>query len=207
MAWIQSNSRNSQPASGQSSSASTQPTQGVVIGLNPKPTATSTHRLKPATKKLTMQQFLYILILQGIGAMIIAGGINFAVGYVLYPLPTPPSPHSSSMAPLAPHRLRLYDAHQSLITWFTCMLLINRDLTRGAIAPTPSNCLYDPSTALDGVPHHRFSRWLYFLDHYNAVRGSCQELQQWSEHRADKDSKRPPSEELEYTIPTVAYIP
>ena len=45
-------------------------------------------RLQRPTEKMTGYQFFYIFVLDGIGAMVLSGGINFAIAYgVSYPFP------------------------------------------------------------------------------------------------------------------------
>ncbi|KAJ4423198.1 hypothetical protein N0V82_002192 [Gnomoniopsis sp. IMI 355080] len=87
----------------------------------------------PSTK-LTLHQFLYIFGSHGIGAMIISGGINFAIAYAMYTTTDDP--------------VRLFELPntlvgdaavtvimQTIMTWLIEMLVVNRDLRKGNIQP------------------------------------------------------------------------
>ncbi len=50
----------------------------------PDPDAISLAGLQRPTNKMTFHQFFYIFIIDGIGAMILSGSINFAIAYGTY---------------------------------------------------------------------------------------------------------------------------
>ncbi|KAK0629032.1 hypothetical protein B0T17DRAFT_174431 [Bombardia bombarda] len=114
--------------------------------------------LRPPTTKMTGHQFFYIFIIDGIGAMILSGGINFAIAYAMY-----------TSASTLTHPINLFqlpntlagDAAvtiivQSIITWLIELLLVNRDLASGGVAPVG---FIDPPP-----PNYRLLRWFLFLD-------------------------------------------
>ncbi|KAK4151925.1 hypothetical protein C8A00DRAFT_35397 [Chaetomidium leptoderma] len=133
-------------------------------------------RVQQPTTKLNTRQIFYLAVIQGLSAMILAGGINFAVGYPIYATPRPPPgpPPQGSIPPFlfGPPVSLLVDAAvttilQSLITWFCLLFFVNRALVAGDIAP------HVPGWLLQGrEPGNGFVRWFMFLDHYNAQRGS-----------------------------------
>ncbi|KAH8904471.1 hypothetical protein BR93DRAFT_149187 [Coniochaeta sp. PMI_546] len=92
---------------------------------------------KTPTKSLSGHQIFYIFVLDGIGAAILSGGINFAIAYAMY-----------TTQDTAAHPIRLFqlpntlagDAGvtiivQSLITWLIECGLVNRDLRTGGVSP------------------------------------------------------------------------
>ncbi|KAI1480982.1 hypothetical protein F4774DRAFT_66642 [Daldinia eschscholtzii] len=111
---------------------------------------------KEPTEKFTAHQIFYIFILDGIGAMILSGGINFAIAYAMY---------ATQDIVTRPIRLFLFpntlagDAAvtvilQCLITWHIELFLVNRDLRKGGVHPIG----FIPE------PKSRFLRWFMFLD-------------------------------------------
>ena len=64
----------------------------VEDGNTTTPSPAETHLRRP-TDRLTAHQFFYLFILDGLGAMVLSGGINFALAYGTSPLPLflPPS--------------------------------------------------------------------------------------------------------------------
>ncbi|KAI1820690.1 hypothetical protein F4861DRAFT_49238 [Xylaria intraflava] len=113
-------------------------------------------RLRPPSDHLTLHQFFYIFILDGIGAAAIAGGINFAIAYALY--------HDKGTQG-SPIRLFQFpntlagDAAvtvfiQFLSTWLVEAVRVNLDLRKGAVQPIG----FIPE------PQWRFLRWYMFLD-------------------------------------------
>ncbi|KAI1211162.1 uncharacterized protein F4807DRAFT_27318 [Annulohypoxylon truncatum] len=111
---------------------------------------------KEPTEKFTAHQIFYIFILDGIGAMILSGGINFAIAYAMY---------ATQDIATRPIRLWLFpntlagDAAvtiivQCLITWHIELFLVNRDLRKGGVHPIG----FIPE------PKNRLVRWFMFLD-------------------------------------------
>ncbi|KAI0887722.1 uncharacterized protein GGS22DRAFT_154106 [Annulohypoxylon maeteangense] len=111
---------------------------------------------KEPTEKFTAHQIFYIFILDGIGAMILSGGINFAIAYAMY---------ATQDIATRPIRLWLFpntlagDAAvtviiQCLITWHIELFLVNRDLRKGGVHPIG----FIPE------PKNKLMRWFMFLD-------------------------------------------
>ncbi|KAI1092042.1 hypothetical protein F5B19DRAFT_238178 [Rostrohypoxylon terebratum] len=111
---------------------------------------------KEPTEKFTAHQIFYIFILDGIGAMILSGGINFAIAYAMY---------ANEDIQTRPIRLWLFpntlagDAAvtiiiQCIITWHIELFLVNRDLRKGGVHPIG----FIPE------PKNRLMRWFMFLD-------------------------------------------
>ncbi|KAK3316213.1 hypothetical protein B0H66DRAFT_285084 [Apodospora peruviana] len=114
------------------------------------------NRLQRPTDKMTGYQFFYVFILDGLGAMILSGGINFAIAYAMY-----------TSVDTTSHQIRLFqlpntlagDAAvtiilQNIITWLIELVLVNRDLAKGTVAPIG----FIPQ------PTVRLLRWFMFLD-------------------------------------------
>ncbi|KAI6088553.1 hypothetical protein F4821DRAFT_233226 [Hypoxylon rubiginosum] len=111
---------------------------------------------KKPTERFTAYQLLYIFILDGIGAFIVSGGINFAIAYGMY----------SHQDPIRkPIRLFGYpetlagDAGvtvivQCVITWYIELIFVNWDLKKGSVRPIG----FIPE------PKNRIVRWFMFLD-------------------------------------------
>ncbi|KAI0168895.1 hypothetical protein GGR52DRAFT_495988 [Hypoxylon sp. FL1284] len=111
---------------------------------------------KRPTERFTAYQLFYIFVLDGVGAMILSGGINFAIAYGMYA-------HQDPVR--KPIRLFSFpntlagDAGvtvvvQCVITWLIELLLVNWDLKKGAVRPIG----FIPE------PKNRFMRWFMFLD-------------------------------------------
>ncbi|KAI1370388.1 hypothetical protein F4677DRAFT_365413 [Hypoxylon crocopeplum] len=111
---------------------------------------------KEPTEKFTAHQIFYIFILDGLGAMILSGGINFAIAYAMY---------ATQDVATRPIRLFLFPNTlagdsavtviiQCLITWHIELFLVNRDLRKGGVHPIG----FIPE------PKGRFLRWFMFLD-------------------------------------------
>ncbi|KJR85197.1 uncharacterized protein SPSK_09239 [Sporothrix schenckii 1099-18] len=105
---------------------------------------------------LTPYQAFYIFGIDGLGAFVLSGGINFAIGYAMY-----------KTINVEKHPIRLFqfpntlagDATvtifiQCVLTWFIELVLVNRDLRSGHIQPI--GFLHEPSNAL--------VRWFLLLD-------------------------------------------
>ncbi|KAK8044119.1 hypothetical protein PG993_004143 [Apiospora rasikravindrae] len=111
---------------------------------------------EPSTK-LTGYQIFYLFGLDGVGAFILSGGINFAIAYAMYTTQhyTPdniirlfqlPNTLAGDMA------VTIFI--QCIITWLVELILVNRDLKSGGVqaigfVPEPTN---------------RLVRWYMFLD-------------------------------------------
>ncbi|KAK3350052.1 hypothetical protein B0T25DRAFT_611148 [Lasiosphaeria hispida] len=114
------------------------------------------HEVQAPTKKLTGRQFFYIFIVDGLGAMALSGGINFAIAYAMY-----------TTQDLTANPIRLWqlpntlagDAGlttiiQSIITWLIELLIVQRDLKHGGVA----------AIGFIPKPTHPLLRWFFFLD-------------------------------------------
>ncbi|KAK1832420.1 hypothetical protein QBC39DRAFT_404764 [Podospora conica] len=110
----------------------------------------------PPTPHLTPSQALYILLLDGLGAAVLSGAINFALAFAMYTTPPPTAPPIRLWA--LPNTLAGDAAVtilvQCLITWILELLLVARDLERHSIAPI--GFLAEPK---GGV-----GRWFFLLD-------------------------------------------
>ncbi|KAL0942727.1 yhl026c-like protein [Colletotrichum truncatum] len=97
----------------------------------------NTHQAKQPTDRITGHQLFYIFGLDGVGAAVLSGGINFAIAYGMY-----------STQNLDTHPIRLFQLPntlagdavitiiiQTLITWFIELILVGHDLRNGAIRP------------------------------------------------------------------------
>jgi hypothetical protein len=141
---------------------------------------------KTPTKSLSGHQIFYIFIIDGLGAAILSGGINFAIAYgksLLFPsvallhsfpllLSSPATNPTTAMyttQDTAAHPIRLFqlpntlagDAAvtiivQSLITWLIECALVSRDLRTGGVSPIG----FLPR------PQHPLLRRLFFLDEF-----------------------------------------
>ncbi|KAI0391853.1 hypothetical protein F5Y17DRAFT_387386 [Xylariaceae sp. FL0594] len=113
-------------------------------------------KIRPPTSKFTAHQIFYIFILDGIGAAIVSGGINFAIAYGLY--------HGRG-GPKSPIRLFQFPNTlagdtavtifvQFLITWVIESVVVNLDIRKGAIPPVG----FIPE------PRGKLLRWYMMLD-------------------------------------------
>ncbi|KAM7198869.1 hypothetical protein V8F20_005936 [Naviculisporaceae sp. PSN 640] len=105
----------------------------------PKPRRQKRKGPRKPTRKLTTHQIFYITVIDGLGAMILSGAINFAIAYAMY------SSHAGNTA--APPILLFHlpnslagDAAvtiilQTVITWLVEFFLVRRDIERGGVAP------------------------------------------------------------------------
>lgn len=108
--------------------------------------------LRDPTQKLSLHQLLYIFGINGVGGLVISGGINFAIAYGMY---------LNASEPIWLFQLPttlLGDAGvttilQSIITWFITLLLVKGDLRSGGVAPI----------GFVKEPTNRLVRWLMFL--------------------------------------------
>ncbi|KAI5918136.1 hypothetical protein F4810DRAFT_603018 [Camillea tinctor] len=117
--------------------------------------AKSKSRFKPPSKKFTLHQIFYIFILDGIGAAVLSGGINFAIAYGMYSGQTPDKPirlfqFPNTLAGDAAVTIII----QCLITWLVEVILVNWDLRKGGVQPI----------GFFPVPQSRWLRWFMFLD-------------------------------------------
>jgi len=121
-------------------------------------TQTQTHQpqlLRRPTPKFTHHQLFYIFILDGLGAALLSGGINFAVAYAMYTT-------SSQSVPITlwqlPNTLAgdaaVTIVLQNVITWLVELVLVNRDLASGGVAPI----------GFVRQPGWKPLRWFLFLD-------------------------------------------
>ncbi|KAK0708275.1 hypothetical protein B0H67DRAFT_556793 [Lasiosphaeris hirsuta] len=94
------------------------------------------HEVQAPTKKLTGRQFFYIFVVDGLGAMALSGGINFAIAYAMY------TTQDLSTNPIRlwqlPNTLAgdagLTTIIQNIITWLIELLIVQRDLKHGGVA-------------------------------------------------------------------------
>ncbi|KAL8392102.1 hypothetical protein RB595_002334 [Gaeumannomyces hyphopodioides] len=108
----------------------------------------------------TLRQWLYILGPHGLGAMLISGGINVVIAWAMYV-------HSGKLALLwALPTTVAGDAAvtiiaQCVVTWMVEMLLVRRDLRKGAVPPLawPSSPPHRGGARADGL-----ERWFYMVD-------------------------------------------
>ncbi|KAG5745309.1 hypothetical protein H9Q70_011990 [Fusarium xylarioides] len=111
-------------------------------------------RLKPGLQ-FTGHQLFYVFGLDGIGAMALSGGVNFALAYVMY-----------TTQDTIKNPIRLFqlpntlsgDAAvtiivQCILTWFVEMGLVSYDLSKRSVQPIG----FVPE------PSHQWLRWLFFL--------------------------------------------
>ncbi|OAA55234.1 hypothetical protein SPI_08329 [Niveomyces insectorum RCEF 264] len=134
---------------------------------------------------LTGYQFFYIFGLDGLGAFILSGGINFAIAYAMY------RTIDSNL-----HPIRLFqfpntlagDATvtifiQTVMTWFIELVLVNRDLRSGHVQPI--GFIKEPSMPL--------LRWFLLLDRlpkHDEAGGSGDDSSH-DNNDADEDLRRP----------------
>ncbi|CRK08636.1 hypothetical protein HYQ45_018405 [Verticillium longisporum] len=111
---------------------------------------------KEATDKLSTHQFIYLFILDGLGALVLSGGINFAIAYAMYTTQNP-TENPIRLFQL-PNTLAgdgaLTIILQCVITWLLEAVLVNRDLRKGGIRPI--GFIAEPTSAL--------LRWFLMLD-------------------------------------------
>ncbi|KXX76954.1 hypothetical protein MMYC01_207608 [Madurella mycetomatis] len=120
-------------------------------------------RLLTPTTRLTAHQLFYILVLNGVGAVILSGGINFAVAYAMYANLQPPHPPpllftlpSSFLGDAAVTAII-----QSCVSWLVPLFFVNYDLAHRRVAPL----------GIFPEPASHLVRRLFFLDHYNGGSG------------------------------------
>ncbi|KAI0532988.1 hypothetical protein GGR58DRAFT_139303 [Xylaria digitata] len=111
----------------------------------------------PPSDHFTLHQIFYIFIIDGIGAAIVAGAINFAIAYALYGLIKNIDQSPVRLFQL-PNTLAGDTAVtifiQFLTTWIAESIIVNRDLKRGGVQPIG----FIPE------PKWRLLRWFMFLD-------------------------------------------
>ncbi|KAG5808236.1 hypothetical protein H9Q74_005860 [Fusarium xylarioides] len=111
-------------------------------------------RLKPGLQ-FTGHQLFYVFGLDGIGAMALSGGVNFALAYVMY-----------TTQDTIKNPIRLFQLPntlsggaavtiivQCILTWFVEMGLVSYDLSKRSVQPIG----FVPE------PSHQWLRWLFFL--------------------------------------------
>ncbi|KAB5583255.1 hypothetical protein GE09DRAFT_1211858 [Coniochaeta sp. 2T2.1] len=86
---------------------------------------------KTPTPRLSGHQIFYIFVVDGLGAGVLSGGINFAVAYDTHSHPIRLFRLPNTLAGDAAVTIIL----QSLITWFIEFFLVRRDLAAGGVSP------------------------------------------------------------------------
>ncbi|KAK2053849.1 hypothetical protein LY76DRAFT_553276 [Colletotrichum caudatum] len=127
----------------------------------PEPPA-DLHKKQPAGGGLSGRQVFYIFGLDGIGAAVLSGGINFAIAHGMY-----------STQNVELHPIRLFQLPNTLagdaavtvliqtaVTWFIELVLVEHDMRNGAVRPI--DFVREPSRPL--------LRWLMLLDRNQAAR-------------------------------------
>ncbi|KAI1125568.1 hypothetical protein F5Y10DRAFT_227652 [Nemania abortiva] len=125
---------------------------------SPDPKDSDELKILPPSDHLTLRQFIYIVILHGIGSALISGGINFAIAYALY------HDKGTNDSPIRlfqfPNTLAGDTAVtifvQFLITWMVECHFVNWDLRKGVIQPI----------GFIREPRRKFIRWFMFLDRH-----------------------------------------
>ncbi|KAH8879599.1 hypothetical protein GQ53DRAFT_789162 [Thozetella sp. PMI_491] len=100
--------------------------------------------------------FVYLSVMHGIGALIVSGGINFAIAYGMY------TTQDTTL-----HPIRLFELPntlagdaavtiilQCIVTWLIEFVMVTGDLRNGKLAPI----------GFVAPPNNRFLRWFMFLD-------------------------------------------
>ncbi|KAG8169925.1 hypothetical protein KVR01_000670 [Diaporthe batatas] len=113
---------------------------------------------------LTLHQFLYIAGSHGIGALIISGGINFALAYAMYTTTDDPIRLWQFPNTLAGDTAVTIIV-QCLMTWMIEMFIVNRDLRKGNIQPI--GFISEPSST---ERLSRCIRWFMLLDQSKQLR-------------------------------------
>ncbi|KAI0430768.1 hypothetical protein F5Y09DRAFT_306845 [Xylaria sp. FL1042] len=113
-------------------------------------------KLRPPSRRFTLHQIFYVFVIDGIGAAIFAGGINFAIAYALY---HDKGSHNSPIRLFQfPNTLAGDTAVtifvQFLTTWIIESILVNYDLRKGGVQPIG----FIPE------PKWKYLRWFMFLD-------------------------------------------
>ncbi|KAK4219857.1 hypothetical protein QBC37DRAFT_408664 [Rhypophila decipiens] len=149
---------------------------------------------KAPTTRLNAHQIFYIFILDGLGAMILSGAINFAIAYAMYTSSSPAAAGTTTNSVVPPPTTTIIllfhlpnslagDAAvtivlQTVITWLVEFLLVNRDLERGGVRPV----------GFVGIPRHgKFVRWFCFLDDGDVL--LHQDLDSSSSKKGNNNSK------------------
>ncbi|KAI0505849.1 hypothetical protein F5B22DRAFT_489708 [Xylaria bambusicola] len=123
---------------------------------SPEPKDGHSPKLRPPSDRLSRHQIFYIFGVNGVGAAIVAGGINFAIAYALY--------HDKDTL-TSPIRLFQFPNTlagdtavtifiQFLTTWVIQSLLVNFDLRKGGVQPI----------GFLKEPRWQYLRWFMFLD-------------------------------------------
>ena len=130
------------------------------------------HTFREPTRKLTAHQFFYIFILDGLGAMVLSGGINFAVAYAMY-----------FTQDTATKPIRLWELPntlagdaavtiviQCLMTWFIELGLVRRDLRTGGVHPI----------GFVAEPVGRLGQWWFLLPDQELTEDGARGLRSWA---------------------------
>ncbi|BFZ57258.1 hypothetical protein PYCC9005_004309 [Savitreella phatthalungensis] len=130
-------------------------------GVPGDPEAASVHSAAPHAKKLrepsthlTAHQAFYLFGMNGVGSMVISGGINLAIAYGMY---------ANQTSPVRLFRLPNTFAGdaavtiivQSIVTWLLTCVMVNGDLRSGGVQPI--GFISEPRRP-------RILRWYLFLD-------------------------------------------
>ncbi|ORY86816.1 hypothetical protein BCR37DRAFT_124130 [Protomyces lactucae-debilis] len=128
-------------------------------------------KVRAPSNKLTGHQAFYLFVMHGLGALIISGGINFAIAYGMY-----------ANQNLVKNPIRLWrfpntlsgDAAvtifiQTVITWTIEGISANGDLRNGKVQ----------AIGFIKEPRNRFLRWYFFLDAEQPAQGSKRSAKQW----------------------------
>ncbi|KAM7199414.1 hypothetical protein V8F33_004441, partial [Rhypophila sp. PSN 637] len=154
---------------------------------------------KAPTTRLNAHQIFYIFMLDGLGAMILSGAINFAIAYAMYTSSSSsPAAGTNSVPPILlfhlPNSLAgdaaVTIVLQTVITWLVEFLLVNRDLEkRGGGGVRPVGFVKMPTTR-----RLKFVRWFCFLgdmhhqDQDRSKKGNNSKTVQGSEQREEEVS-------------------
>ncbi|CAK7270260.1 hypothetical protein SEPCBS57363_004012 [Sporothrix epigloea] len=152
--------------------------------------AQSKSRRRKKTLKLTIcepsdhlmpYQAFYIFAIDGLGAFLLSGGINFAIAYAMYKtIDTEKSPirvfeFPNTLAGDATVTIFI----QCIMTWFIELVLVNRDLRSGHIQPI--GFIREPNNAL--------LRWFLLLDRRRATSSTVGSIA--GDTTSDDDLRRP----------------
>ncbi|KAI0197859.1 hypothetical protein F4808DRAFT_287452 [Astrocystis sublimbata] len=129
---------------------------GSVTPVTTEPEDSHALAFRPPSDRFTLHQIFYLVVLHGIGAAFLGGGINFAVAYALY---------YDKGGPTSP--IRLFQFPNTLAgdtavtifiqfasTWIIETIIVNWDLKTKGVQPIG----FIPE------PRRRFARWFMYLD-------------------------------------------
>ncbi|UNI18015.1 hypothetical protein JDV02_004316 [Purpureocillium takamizusanense] len=133
----------------------------VAAAATSEPLASGVARLEP-TSRMTGHQWFYIFVLDGLGAMVLSGGVNFAIAYAMY---TTQDTHERPIRLLGLPNTLAGDAAvtiivQCIITWFVEWALVAHDLAHRSVHPI--GWVTFPSSSSSSTSQ-RLLRWWLFL--------------------------------------------